>query len=227
MIRFNHVTKRFSNGHDALMDVTFSLNSGEMVFLTGHSGAGKSTLLKLISLLEKPSSGTILLQGKNLVRIKQNAIPYIRQQIGLIFQNPYLLFDRSLLENVAVPLSIRGYHQSEITRRAHAALDQVGLLHKASYYPETLSCGEQQRVNIARAIVTKPPLILADEPTGNLDPDLSLEIMRLFERFNQVGVTILIATHALSVVSLLKHRIINLKNGRLVPSDSSGDSIRG
>ncbi|HCU05706.1 MAG: cell division ATP-binding protein FtsE [Gammaproteobacteria bacterium GWE2_42_36] len=216
MIRFSHVMKRYPNGYEALLNVSFDLQPGSMTFLTGHSGAGKSTLLKLIAMIERPSSGTIAIQGQAMNKLANNKIPFIRQQIGLIFQNPYLLSDRTVFDNVALPLIIKGYPTAEMGRRVQAALHKVGLLHKENQYPETLSSGEQQRVNIARAIVNKPPIILADEPTGNLDPDLAREIFQLFEQFNQVGVTVLIATHDIALINQLKHRVLTLKQGQLI-----------
>lgn len=216
MIRFDQVSKRYSSGNEALSQVSLHLARGEMAFLTGHSGAGKSTLLKLIARLENPSTGTVLVDGINVGRIGKRDVPKLRRKIGLIFQNPMLLFDRTVYENVALPLVIAGFRQSEMKRRVHAALDKVGLLKKASLSPEILSCGEQQRVGIARAIVNKPAIILADEPTGNLDPDLSAEIMKLFMDFNQVGSTVLIATHDINLIEYLPYRTLELKQGRLV-----------
>ncbi len=220
MIQFDQVSKRYSNNADALTQVSMQLARGEMAFLTGHSGAGKSTLLKLIAKLENPSQGTVLVDGKNIGRLHQRNIPTLRRQLGLIFQNPYLLFDRTVYDNVALPLIIEGYRKREIHRRVHAALDKVGLLDKVQVLPEALSCGEQQRVGIARAIVGKPPIILADEPTGNLDPDLSAEIIRLFSDFNQVGTTVLIATHDINLIERMPYRILELKQGHLVPEDA-------
>ena len=218
MIHFNKVSKRYPNGFTALANVSFSLKTGEMAFLTGHSGAGKSTLLKLIALLETPSGGEILLEGKNLNRVRKNAIPFIRRNIGLIFQNPQLLSNRSVYDNVALPLHIAGYRVQDMGKRVRAALDKVGLLNKENLLPDALSCGEQQRVGIARAIVTRPPIILADEPTGNLDPKLSMEIMKLFEQFNQIGSTLLIATHDINLVNQLPYRVLTLKDGQLLQS---------
>jgi cell division transport system ATP-binding protein len=215
MIRFSNVHKRYPGGHDALQNVSFHLAPGEMAFLTGHSGAGKSTLLKLIALLERASRGQILINGQNLDKVSRRRIPYVRRNIGIIFQDHRLLFDRTVYDNVALPLIIAGFSNREIGRRVRAALDKVDLLSKEKVYPITLSGGEQQRVGIARAIVNKPPILLADEPTGNLDPDLSAEIMNLFEQFNQVGVTVLIASHDLSLISRLGHRVLTLNKGQL------------
>jgi len=215
MLRFANVSKSYQD-HHALNDVSFHLNKGEMAFLTGHSGAGKTTLLKLVTLIEPLTRGQIFIDGRNVHRISRRQVPYLRRNIGVIFQNPQLLTARTVFENVAIPLIIAGYQQREIQRRVRAALDKVGLLSKEKLYPLALSGGEQQRVGIARAIVNKPSLVLADEPTGNLDPELSLEIMRLFEAFNQVGVTILIATHDLSLVAPMNYRMLTLQQGKIV-----------
>lgn len=216
MIRFANVSKNYPNGHQALSDVSFSLDRGEMVFLTGHSGAGKTTLLKLIMMIEPLTQGQIFINNRNLTRLSTRHIPYLRRHVGMIFQNPQLLHHRSIFDNVAIPLVITGYHQKEIKRRVRAALDKVGLLKKERLFPASLSSGAQQRVGIARAIVNKPMIVLADEPTGNLDPELSFEIMRLFEAFNNVGVTVVVATHDLSLIAPLNHRIMTLKAGQLV-----------
>jgi len=216
MIRFTHASKRYPGGHDALQDVTFHMPPGQMAFLTGHSGAGKSTLLKLIALLERSSRGQVFVNGQNLARVSRRKVPYLRRNIGIIFQDHQLLFDRTVFDNVALPLIIAGYPQREIGKRVRAALDKVGLLGKERVYPVTLSGGEQQRVGIARAVVNKPPLLLADEPTGNLDPELSREIMRIFEDFSQVGVTVLVASHDLALIATLPYRVLRLQDGRLV-----------
>lgn len=215
MIRFENVFKRYPNGREALGGVTFSLERGEMAFLTGPSGAGKSTLLKLIALIERPTRGTVLVNNQNTGRISRRRIPRFRQGIGVVFQDHKLLYDRSVFENVALPLVIAGLAPRETGRRVRAALDQVGLLGRESHAPITLSTGEQQRVGIARAVAARPAVLIADEPTGNLDPELSLEIMRLFERFNEVGVTLLIATHDLELIDRLDHRRIRLVSGRI------------
>ncbi|MDG0969547.1 MAG: cell division ATP-binding protein FtsE [Porticoccaceae bacterium] len=224
MICFDNVSKRYSTGLEALKRISFELSVGEMAFLTGPSGAGKSTLLKLLMLMERPSSGALLINGKNLMRLPRSAIPNYRRQVGVVFQNHQLLSDRTVFENVALPLQISGYPPSETGRRVRAALDGVGLLDKESHYPLTLSGGQQQRVGIARAVVHKPKILLADEPTGNLDPVLSAEIMALFRRFQDVGVTVLIATHDLSLIHNLDHRIIHLADGMLI---SDGGSASG
>lgn len=223
MIHFNQVGKRYNGGHDALSGVNFLIERGEFVFLTGHSGAGKSTLLKLIALIEKPTHGHIVINNRNLARIGRRGVPFHRRDVGFIFQNHQLLHDRTVYDNVALPLIIAGYHRPrEIGRRVRAALDKVGLLDKEKLYPVTLSGGEQQRVGIARAVVNKPALLLADEPTGNLDPELSQEIMGLFGQFNQVGVTVLIATHDIELIRRLDRRILTLKNGRLMTDTLAG-----
>jgi cell division transport system ATP-binding protein len=215
MIKFDHVSKHFAGAGDALLDVSFHLQRGEMAFLTGHYGAGKSTLLKLIALIENSSRGQIFLDGQNLSRISAKQIPFMRRKLGLIFQDYKLLLDRTVFDNVALPLVIAGYGQQEITRRVRAAVDKVGLLGHEKKYPLTLSGGEQQRVGIARAVVNKPAIILADEPTGNLDPELSDEIMHLFEQFQQVGTTVLIASHDIELIKQMRHRVLILQQGRL------------
>lgn len=216
MISFKHVTKRYPNGLEALSGVSFSLAQGQMAFLTGHSGAGKSTLLKLAAAIEQPSQGHISIADYPLWQTPMRKIPQLRRKIGLIFQNPHLLMQRSVFDNVALPLIICGFSQQDIAKRVRAALDKVGLLGKERCYPGVLSGGEQQRVGIARAIVSKPTVLLADEPTGNLDPELSAEIMRLFEQFNQIGVTVLIASHDLQLIRQLQHPILTLANGKLI-----------
>ncbi|WP_296696808.1 cell division ATP-binding protein FtsE [Thiocapsa sp. UBA6158] len=215
MISFEHVFKRYPERGEALSDLSFEMQAGEMAFLTGHSGAGKSTLLRLIGLLERPSRGQVIVNGRNLAALPRRKIPYHRREVGMIFQDHRLLPDRSVFDNVALPLVVAGLGQREIGRRVRAALDQVGLLSRERATPVALSGGEQQRVGIARAVVGRPPLVLADEPTGNLDPDLSREIFGLFERFHQVGVTLLIATHDLSLVMSMPYRTLTLADGRL------------
>ncbi len=216
MIHFINTSKRYSSGFDALQNVNFHMAAGEMAFLTGHSGAGKSSLLKLIALLERSSRGQVIINNQNLAKISRRRIPYFRRNIGIIFQDHQLLFDRTVYDNVALPLIIAGFSHRDIGKRVRAALDKVGLLNKEKKYPITLSGGEQQRVGIARAVVNKPPLILADEPTGNLDPELSAEIMSLFRDFSDVGVTVLVATHDLALISQLPYRMLTLKNGKLI-----------
>ena len=222
MIRFEHVTKRYPESGEALSDLSLEIAAGEMAFLTGHSGAGKSTLLRLIGLLERPSRGQVMVNGRNLGRLPQRKIPYHRRDVGMIFQDHRLLTDRTVFDNVALPLVVAGLGHKEVGRRVRAALDQVGLLGKEKAVPVTLSGGEQQRVGIARAVVARPPLVLADEPTGNLDPDLSREIMGLFERFNQVGVTLLIASHDLALIASLSYRTFTLSAGRLKSDSGAG-----
>jgi cell division transport system ATP-binding protein len=220
MITFDRVSKRYPEGHEALSELSFEIPAEELVFLTGHSGAGKSTLLKLIMLMERPSRGQVLINGQNLKGLRSSGIPALRRQIGVVFQNHQLLFDRSVFNNVALPLLIAGYSHRETGRRVRAALEKVGLLSREKDMPVTLSGGEQQRIGIARAVVNKPQILLADEPTGNLDPTLSAEIMSLFEQFNQVGVTVLIASHDLALISRMQHRIMTLRQGRLVTPSS-------
>ena len=216
MILFTQASKRYEGGHDALQNVSFEIVQGEMAFVTGHSGAGKSTLLKLIALLERPSRGQVVVNGQNLARVTRRQIPFFRRNIGIIFQDHQLLFDRTVFDNVALPLIIAGHTHQEIGRRVRAALDKVGLLNKEKKSPITLSGGEQQRVGIARAVVHKPALLLADEPTGNLDPELSWDIMQIFSDFAQVGVTVLVASHDLDLISRMRRRQLILKNGQLL-----------
>jgi cell division transport system ATP-binding protein len=221
MIHFDNVTKRYPGGHEGLSNVSFHIEPGEMVFLTGHSGAGKSTLLKLIGLLERSTRGQVRVAGRNLTRLSRSQIPYHRREVGMIFQDHRLLYDRTVFDNVAMPLVVSGLGHLEIGRRVRAALDKVGLLSKEKDLPITLSGGEQQRVGIARAVVSKPPVVLADEPTGNLDPELSREIMSLFEQFNEVGVTLLIATHDLNLISRMDRRILVLDKSRLAKDSAT------
>jgi cell division transport system ATP-binding protein len=222
MIQLHNVGKRYPAGHEALHEVSFGVERGEMVFITGHSGAGKSTLLKLLGVIERPSVGELIVNDRNLGRLSKRQIPYHRRTLGMIYQDFRLLADRTIFDNVALPLVIAGhYDQQEIRRRARAALDKVGLLGKEKLHPLELSGGEQQRVGIARAVVHKPVLLLADEPTGNLDPTLAGEIMALFEAFNRVGVTVLIASHNVELIAHMQRRVLVLNNGRLV-SDSRG-----
>jgi cell division transport system ATP-binding protein len=220
MIRFDEVSKRYPGGKEALSRVSFELESGDMAFLTGHSGAGKSTLMKLIIVMERPSQGQVFVQGTNLNKIKPKQIPAIRRNVGVVFQNHQLLFDRTVFDNVALPLTIAGYQHREVGRRVRAALSKVGLSDKEKQFPVTLSGGEQQRVGIARAVVNKPSVLLADEPTGNLDPELSKEIMDLFHQFNQVGVTVMIATHDLGLVARMNRRELQLDHGRLIEPET-------
>lgn len=228
MIQFQNVFKRYPNaGQDALSNVSFQLDPGELTFLTGHSGAGKSTLLKLIMLTERATRGQVSVNQQNLATVGVNKIPFHRRNLGVVFQNHQLLFDRNVFENVALPLVISGYSQFEIGRRVRAALDKVGLLSKEKMNPITLSGGEQQRVGIARAVVNKPLVLLADEPTGNLDPELSAEIMDLFQQFAQVGVAVVIATHDLSLIAKYRHRMLSLKDGQLQSEGAQEQVIHG
>jgi len=224
MIKLVNVCKRYPGGHEALNNVSCHIEKGDMAFLTGHSGAGKSTLLKLITLVERTTRGEVVLDGKNLSRVRRRQIPYIRRQIGMVFQDHNLLYDKTVFDNVALPLIIAGEHHSETGRRVRAALDKVGLLGREKQYPINLSTGEQQRVGIARAVVNRPVLLLADEPTGNLDPELSLEIMSLFESLNNIGTTVLIATHDLELIKQLPHRLLTLHHGSLV-TNAGTDSL--
>jgi cell division transport system ATP-binding protein len=215
MIRVDHVYKRYPNGREALSDLTLQVQSGEMVFLTGHSGAGKSTLLKLIALIERPTRGQLIVNGQNVAGVSRSKVPAFRRQIGMVFQDHKLLHDRTIFDNVALPLIIAGVGTREIGKRVRAALDQVGLLGREQSVPLELSAGEQQRVGIARAVVSKPPILIADEPTGNLDPELSLEVMNIFRRFNEVGVTVLVASHDVHLLERFPIRRIRLDSGRV------------
>jgi cell division transport system ATP-binding protein len=222
MIHFDGITKRYEGGREALRSLSLDVEQGEMVFLTGSSGAGKSTLLKLIALIERPTRGQLLLAGRNIGRMPDREIPNHRRQIGIVFQDNKLLQDRSAFDNVALPLTIAGLPRRETGKRVRAALDQVGLLNKERSTPKSLSTGEQQRIGIARAVVTRPRLLIADEPTGNLDPELSLDIMNLFRRFNDVGVTMLIATHDINLLEQLGGRRLVLSEGELVGDSKAG-----
>ncbi|NLO81194.1 MAG: cell division ATP-binding protein FtsE [Xanthomonadaceae bacterium] len=224
MIRFDNVSKRYPNGHQALFGISLHIRQGEMVFVTGHSGAGKSTLLRMIPLLERPTTGQVLVNGINLNRLPRRRIPQLRRRVGMIFQDYRLLHDRSVFDNVALPLIIRGVPPQEVGRRVRAALDKVGLLDKEAVEPITLSGGEQQRVGIARAVVSRPPILVADEPTGNLDPELSWEIMQLFRDFQQVGVTVVIASHDLELIRRMRQRVIVLERGRLLDDVPAGST---
>ncbi|OLO06046.1 MULTISPECIES: cell division ATP-binding protein FtsE [Salinicola] len=216
MIAFEHVGKRYGGRFEALADINFRVERGEMLFLTGHSGAGKSSLLRLVMRLERPSRGRVLVAGHDLDRLHISQVPYYRRQIGVVFQDHQLLFDRDIFANVALPLTIQGVEPADAARRVRAALDKVGLLHRERALPIELSTGEQQRVGIARAVVNKPALLLADEPTGNLDPQLSADIMRLFEDFNRIGTTVMVASHDLALIARLRHRVLKLRDGRLI-----------
>lgn len=223
MIHFNTVSKRYPGGYEALKAVSFRLEAGEMAFLTGHSGAGKSTLLKLIALIELPSRGHAVVNNKNLAKIRGRRIPHFRREIGVVFQDNKLLYDRTVFDNVALPLIVSGSPEAEIRRRVQAALDKVGLLGKQHVMPITLSGGEQQRVGIARAVVNRPGILLADEPTGNLDQRLSDEIMELFRDFHAHGTTVLIATHDLRQVRRVGKRVLGLQGGELIYDGTAAD----
>jgi cell division transport system ATP-binding protein len=216
MIKFDNVSKRYASGQEALSELSFELAAGEMAFVTGHSGAGKSTLLKLIALLDRPTRGRVHVADQDLAHARRRAIPQLRRRLGMVFQDHRLLMDRSVFDNVALPLIIAGVAREELGKRVRAALDKVGLLGREGDAPVALSTGEQQRVGIARAIVTKPPVLIADEPTGNLDPQLSREIMALFGEFQQVGTTVLIASHDLALIKRMNTRVLVLDHGRLI-----------
>ncbi len=224
MIRFEQVSKLYPGGHQALQKVSFHLQKGEMAFLSGHSGAGKSTLLKLITMMERPSDGRIGFNGYDVTRLARKDVPFIRRQIGMIFQDHRLLMDRTVFDNVALPLVIDGFTPAETQKRVSAALDKVGLHDKSGYLPLMLSGGEQQRVGIARAIVNTPPLLLADEPTGNLDAQLAADIMHLFAEFNHLGTSVLIASHDMGLIQASGCRILTLQEGRLVGDRTPGGS---
>ena len=215
MISFKQVSKRYPGGYAALKNISFEVASGEMLFLTGHSGAGKSTLLKLIAAIERPNGGSVLVNGQNIGKIKAGAVPYLRRNLGLVFQDHKLLFDRTLFDNVLLPLQIAGFDHRESAKRVRAALDKVGLLKREKAHPISLSGGEQQRLCIARAIVNRPSILLADEPTGNLDADSANAIMEIFKSFHQVGATLLISTHDESILRQYQGRSLTLKHGEL------------
>jgi cell division transport system ATP-binding protein len=227
MIRFDQVHKRYPNGREALSGVSFNIDSGALTFLTGHSGAGKSSILKLIALIERPTRGQVIVNNQNTAGVKSRRIPQFRRQIGVVFQDHKLLYDRPVADNVALPLVIAGIPKREVDKRVRAALDQVGLLGKENSLPLELSTGEQQRVGIARAVVTKPALLIADEPTGNLDPQLALEIMKLFKRFSEVGVTVVIASHDVHLIDQVGARRIVLGEGRVISETAGAAGTRG
>lgn len=215
MINFSNVSKRYPNSYDALRNITFTIETGEMVFITGHSGAGKSTLLKLIAAIEHPTSGSIIVNGQNVAALKGAAISILRRNLGLVFQDQKILFDRSVFDNVLLPLQVSGFDPKAATGRVRAALDKIGLLGKERAHPITLSGGEQQRLCIARAVVNRPSILIADEPTGNLDADYARDIMDMFRSFHQVGVTVLIATHDAELLGGAQQRILTLNHGEL------------
>ena len=216
MIQFEQVGKRYSNGHVGLHELSFRARRGEFLFVTGHSGAGKSTLLRLLLALERPTSGKLLLAGQDIGSIRSSEIPFLRRQIGVVFQNHHLLFDRRVFDNVALPLQILGLPREEIRQRVETALERVSLQEMGELLPADLSSGQQQRVGIARAVVHQPALLLADEPTGNLDPRLAAEIMGVFEDINRLGTTVLIASHDLALIARMRHRLLTLQRGRLI-----------
>jgi cell division transport system ATP-binding protein len=215
LVSFSAVAKRYPGGQQALREVTFALQSGELAFITGRSGAGKSTLLKLIPAIERPSSGTVIVNGQNVGALKRAAIPYLRRNVGLVFQDQKLLYDRSVFDNVALPLAFSGHAPKEAARRARAALDKVGLLARERANPIQLSGGEQQRVAIARAVVNRPALLVADEPTANLDAESAVRILEIFAAFNQVGVTVLLASHDQALIARFGKRVLHLEEGRI------------
>jgi cell division transport system ATP-binding protein len=221
MIRFEHIGKRYRGGIAALSDITFHVKQGELIVLTGHSGAGKSTLLNLIAAIERPSGGSVFVGGQDVGRIGRRGIPYLRRKLGLIFQDQKILFDRPVIDNVMLPLHITGYAPKDAPRRARAALDKVGLLAREKAAPITLSGGEQQRLAIARAIVNRPAILIADEPTAHLDADYARDIAALFQSFNQVGVTVIIATHDQSLFAPMASRVLHLSHGRLAESEAA------
>jgi cell division transport system ATP-binding protein len=227
MIRFDQVHKRYPNGREALSGVSFNIESGALTFLTGHSGAGKSSILKLIALIERPTRGQVIVNSQNTAGVKSRGIPQFRRRIGVVFQDHKLLHDRPVADNVALPLVIAGVPRREIDKRVRAALDQVGLLGKEKSRPLELSTGEQQRVGIARAVVAKPALLIADEPTGNLDPELALEIMKLFKRFSEVGVTVVVASHDVHLIDQVGARRIVLSEGRVIGGEAVAPPASG
>ncbi|MGB7816763.1 MAG: cell division ATP-binding protein FtsE [Methylotenera sp.] len=221
MITFDHVTKRYPGSHEALTDVSFTIEQGEMVYVTGHSGAGKSTLLKLMAAIERPTSGTVLINNQNVSKLKTSTLPYIRRMFGLVFQDHKLLYDRNCYHNVALPLAINGITGHEAGKRIRAALDKVGLLNKEKVMPITLSGGEQQRLAIARAVVSRPSILIADEPTGNLDKNYADDIIQLFNAFQQVGVTVIIATHDALGSANQQNKILHLDHGKLMNAEAT------
>ena len=216
LLRFDAVSKRYASGHEALSDVSFAVEPGEMLFVTGHSGAGKSTLLRLIHLAEQPSRGTVLMEDRNLAKLRGRKIALQRRRVGVVFQDHRLLFDRSVYENVAMPLVIAGVPRAEIGPRVRRGLEKVGLADRERAKPRELSTGEQQRVGIARAVVAQPPLLIADEPTGNLDPTLAVDIMELFASLPALGTTVIVASHDLALVKRMRKRVLVLDHGRVL-----------
>jgi len=231
-IELNHVTKRFDNGHEALTDVSTQFADGSMSFLTGHSGAGKSTFLKLILCADRPTRGRVLVNGVNISELRARRLPWYRRQVGVVFQDHHLLDHRSVFDNVALPLRVMGMREKEVVRRVRAALNRVELNNKEHLFPGQLSTGQKQRIGIARAVVTRPKILLADEPTGNLDPDLSRSIMELFRQFNHVGTTVIVASHDVDLIESMGLRILHLDQGRIVadhpaPNDATSAKVQG
>ena len=224
MITLDNVTKRYPGSDDALKNISLSIEQGEMVYVTGHSGAGKSTLLSIMAALERPTNGTVLINNQNISKLREASLPYIRRQFGLIFQDHKLLYDRNCYENVALPLAINGITGTEAAKRIRAALDKVGLLNKDKAAPITLSGGEQQRLAIARAVVSRPSILIADEPTGNLDKNYAEDIMSLFSAFQQVGVTVIIATHDALGTASQQNKVLQLNHGELVVNETNADN---
>ncbi|HEV2608375.1 MAG TPA: cell division ATP-binding protein FtsE [Xanthomonadaceae bacterium] len=216
LLRFDAVSKRYASGHEALSEVSFAVEPGEMLFVTGHSGAGKSTLLRLIHLAEQPSRGTVLMEDRNLAKLRGRKIALQRRRVGVVFQDHRLLFDRSVYENVAMPLVIAGVPRAEIGPRVRRGLEKVGLADRERAKPRELSTGEQQRVGIARAVVAQPPLLIADEPTGNLDPTLAVDIMELFASLPALGTTVIVASHDLMLVKRMRKRVLVLDHGHVL-----------
>ena len=221
IIQFDQVGKRYQATNDVLSQVSFTIKTGELVFVTGSSGAGKSTLLKLMAAIERPSSGTVLVNNQNVSQLRAAALPYLRRKFGLVFQDHKLLHDRNCFQNIALPLHINGLTGTEANKRIRAALDKVGLLGKEKAMPITLSGGEQQRLAIARAVVSRPSILIADEPTGNLDANYAVEIMKLFVAFQQVGVTVIVATHDGTAMSASHDKILHLEHGKLTPTNAA------
>jgi cell division transport system ATP-binding protein len=226
MITFDQVTKRYPGSHEAITQVSFTIEQGELMYVTGHSGAGKSTLLKLMAAIERPTTGTVLINNQNVSKIKEATLPYIRRKFGLVFQDHKLLYDRNCYQNVALPLAINGITGHDAGKRIRAALDKVGLLDREKSMPITLSGGEQQRLAIARAVVCKPSILIADEPTGNLDRNYAADIIDLFKAFQQVGVTVIIATHDALGNANYENKVLHLNQGRLVSIESTANSAK-
>ncbi|MBN6151282.1 cell division ATP-binding protein FtsE [Xanthomonas sp. AmX2] len=223
VLRFDNVSKQYAGGHEALVDVSFQVEEGEMLFVTGHSGAGKSTLLKLIHLSERPSRGAVLFADRNLLKVRGRRVPLHRREVGAVHQEHRLLMDRSIAENVALPLILRGTRRAEIGKRVRSVLERMGLGHREKALPSQLSAGEQQRVGIARAMVGEPRLLVADEPTGNLDPTLAAEIMQLFAEMPARGTSVLVVSHDLALLKQMRKRVLVLDHGRLVDDISPQD----